>query len=116
MAQIIKQRVSVKLGRSIIGPVLPKLAVNGTRESHRLEGKKVHITCVCYGCETNLDQDVFCYHGGPTKCFSCSATLGTRIESGIFETTVPIKPFLDPPIEYSSQGSVMSQETREHNR
>ena len=112
LARIIKQRILIKLGRSIIGPILPKLAENGALERHGLQEKEAHVTCVSCGCEISLDQETFCYYGGPAKCFSCSAMFGIKMESGILESTVPIKPLLDPPIEHSSQGSVISQESR----
>ena len=109
MAQIIKNGILAKLGRSIIGPVLPRLAGNGTSESHGLQEKRARVKCVSCGCDISLEHEVLHYSSGPAKCFSCIATLGIKTESGILETTVPVKSFLDPPIEHSSQGSVINQ-------
>ena len=112
MIQIIKKRILAKLGRSVIGPAHPRLAVNGTSKSRGLQEKRAHVTCVSCGCEISLDQEMFRYYSGPAKCFSCSAMLGIKMESGILESVVPIEPFLDPPIEHSSQGSVINQESK----
>ena len=112
LIQIIKRRIFAKLGRSIIGPALPRLGVNGTPTSHGLQEEGTQVTCISCGCEISLEREKFCYYGGPAKCFSCSAMLGIKKESGTLEYAVPIKPCLDPPIEHSSQGSVMSQESQ----
>lgn len=112
MARIIKHRILAKLGRNIIGPVLPRLAGNGTSESHGLNEKGDHVKCVSCGCEISLEQEMSSYGGNPAKCFSCIATLGIKMESGILETNVPVKTFIDPPVEHSSQGSVISQENK----
>lgn len=90
MARIIKQRILIKQGRSIIGPVLPRLALNGTFKSHGSQEKRADVTCVSCGSEISLDQEVFCIYEGPAKCFSCSATLGMKMESGTRETNTPI--------------------------
>ncbi len=104
MAQIIKQRILIKQGRSIIGPVLPKLAVNGSSGSHGLQEKRAHVTCVSCGNEINLDQNEFSTYGGPAKCLSCSTALEIKMESGTLETYAPIG--------HSSQVRVISQENK----
>jgi hypothetical protein len=103
LIKIIKQRILAKLGRSIIGPAFPRLAANGTSKDQRLQEKRAHVTCVSCGCEISSDQEMFYYYSGPAKCFSCSAMLGVKMESGILEPTLPIEPVLDPSIEQSSQ-------------
>ncbi|MBN1830882.1 MAG: hypothetical protein JW896_02100 [Deltaproteobacteria bacterium] len=107
LARIIKQRILIKQGRSIIGPVLPRLAFNGTSNSHGLQEKRSHISCVSCGSEVSLGQEVFCTYGGPAKCFSCGAALGLNMESGTFEINDPISPLFNMPIGHNSQGSVI---------
>lgn len=92
--RIIKQRVSSKMGRSIIGPVLPKLAVNGSHKSSGLQEKRARVICFSCGREIGLDQEMSGYHSGLAKCSSCSALSQ------------------DPPIEHGCRGSVISQKNR----
>ena len=110
--RIIKQRVSSKMGRSIIGPVLPRLAVNGSHKSSGLQEKRARVICFSCGREIGLDQEMSGYHSGLAKCSSCSAMSRTGMENAILETNAPIKLLLDPPIEYSCRGSVISQENK----
>ena len=112
LTQIIKQRILIKQGRSIIGPVLPRLAVNGSSGSRGLQEKRAHVTCVSCGNEIYLDQEVFRTYGSPAKCLSCSATLGRKKESRSLETYTPIRSLFASPIGHSSQGSVISQKNK----
>lgn len=110
--QIIKRRIFAKLGRSIIGPALPRLALNGTAKSHGLQEKGAQVTCISCGREISMEREMFCYYSGPAKCFSCSATLGIKMASGTLETNAPIRPLFDPPIGRNSQESVISQKNK----
>ena len=100
------------MGRSIVGPALPRLAVNGTSKSQKSGKKRAYGTCVSCGCEISLNQEMLCYYGGPAMCYYCIAMVGIKMKSGILESVVPIKPFLDPPIEHNSQGNLMNQEDK----
>jgi hypothetical protein len=55
LIQMIKQRILTKLGRSIIGPILPRLALSSTSKIRESEQGKVRV-----------------------ECFSCSAIVGIK--------------------------------------
>jgi hypothetical protein len=112
LIRIIKQRILAKLGRSIVGPAFPRLAVDGTSESRGLKERRSPVRCVSCGCEISLDQGMFAYYSGPPKCFSCSAMLEIKMETRILESTLQSESFLDPPVEKSCHGSVSSQESK----
>ena len=106
--QIIKLRTLGKQGRSIIGPALPRLAVHGTSKSHGLQEKRIQIGCVSCGCEISLDQETFGHYRGPVKCFSCSAMLGIKTESGVLESIELTEASLDPSVDHTSKGSIIN--------
>ena len=112
LAGIIKQRILIRTGRSIIGPVLPRLGVNGKSKRYGSQEKRGHITCVSCGCEINLVRGVFFYHDSPNKCSACRATVGIKMKNGILDTPMHNKPFFDSSNEHSSQRSMMSQENK----
>ena len=112
MARIIKQRILIRMGRSIIGPILPRLALNGKSEKHVSQEKSGHITCVSCGCEINLGREAFFYYGSPNKCSACRAMVGIKMKSGIRDTTMNYKPFLGSTIKHSSQRKMMNQENK----
>ncbi len=89
--RIIKQRVSSKMGRSIIGPVLPRLAVNGSYKRRGMQEKKARVICLSCGREIGLDQEMHGHHSGLAKCSSCGTILRTGMENEILESNMQIK-------------------------